>query len=190
MASPCAAGRCWFWTLVVIGFALDQASKFGIFAWLQLGEHVTVIPNFLHITHNRLNHGAVFGLGGEFGPAASLGFAALSVVAIAFILYWSRREEVARDRWLLVALALVVAGAAGNFVDRVLYQGVRDFIWLHHEFTWIRPAWRPRPFNFAVFNIADICLVVAALMLVIHTFFLQSSRPAKPAEAEAVAPTH
>lgn len=190
MASPCASGRCWFWTLVVVGFALDQASKFSIFAWLQLGEHVTVIPNFLHITHNRLNHGAVFGLGGELGPAASLGFAALSIVAIAFILYWSRREEVARDRWLVVALALVVAGAAGNFVDRVLYQGVRDFIWFHHEFTWISPDWRPPTFNFAVFNIADTCLVSAAIMLVLHTFFLQPAANSKSSAPEAVAPSN
>lgn len=179
-----AAGFRWFWTLAVFGFTLDQVTKFLVFAWLELGEHYTVVRNFLHLTHNRLNHGALFGLGGELGPIASLVFAALSVLAIGFILFWLRRGDIAGDRWLTAALGLIVAGAAGNLVDRLVFQGVRDFIWIYHEFTWIPVESRPRPFNYAVFNVADTCLVIGAIMLVVHTFFLA------PASAKAVADTN
>jgi signal peptidase II len=172
LPGPVAAGPRWFWTLAVLGFTLDQVSKFLVFAWLELGEHFTVIRNFLHLTHNRLNHGALFGLGGEFGPVASFGFAALSVLAIGFILFWLRRGDVAGDRWLMAALGLIVAGAAGNLVDRLVFQGVRDFIWIYHEFTWLPAESRPRPFNYAVFNVADTCLVIGAIMLIVHTFFI------------------
>lgn len=187
MPGPVTAGPRWFWTLAVLGFTLDQASKFLVFAWLELGEHYTVIRNFLHLTHNRLNHGALFGLGGEFGPVASLGFATLSVLAIGFILFWLWRGDIAGDRWLMAALGLIVAGAAGNLIDRLVFQGVRDFIWIYHEFTWLPAESRPRPFNYAVFNIADTCLVIGAVMLVVHTFFLApaQTRPVANMSARA-----
>ncbi|HMP02451.1 MAG TPA: signal peptidase II [Gemmatales bacterium] len=186
MTATARQSMTWFWILAALGFVIDQVSKFAIFAWLQLGEHVTLIDNFLHITHNRLNHGALFGMGGEFGPAASLGFAAFSVVAIVVIIIWTRRSSVAQDRWLMTALGLIVAGAAGNLVDRLLYQGVRDFIWIFHEFTWIAPESRPRPFNYAVFNFADTWLVIGAIMLLLHTFWVKE--PARTTGPAPMAP--
>ena len=84
-------------------------------------------------------------------------FTAISVGAAAFILYYYRRQE---SRFLQVALAFVLAGAMGNFVDRVARRYVIDFI----EWYW----WNRPDVRWPTFNIADSCIVVGVLMLVLH----------------------
>src|SRR5262249_57081157 len=97
----------------------------------------------------KVNHGVLFGLGGEYRSLANGLFAVVSLLAASAIMYWSTRPGTARDRWLCTALGLILAGTLGNFYDRVVFNGVRDFL----HFYWI---------EWPVFHVADGCLVAGA----------------------------
>ncbi len=161
--------RWLLWTLVVVGLSLDQATKYGVFAWLHNdghgGEHI-VVANMFEFTVEykdpntpHVNQGALFGFGNTHGGLANGVFAAVSVVAALAIAYWSTLRSTIHDRWLCAALGLILAGTLGNLYDRIVYQGVRDFIhWHYYKHDW------------PVFNIADCCLVVGAILLLGQAF--------------------
>ena len=67
-------------------------------------------------------------------------------------------------KFLTVALVFVISGALGNFIDRLMYDGVVDFI------GFIFFGW-----HFPVFNIADICMCVGVVMVLIHFLFLDNN---------------
>jgi signal peptidase II len=85
------------------------------------------------------------------------------------------KEEGALFKW---ALSLMLAGAIGNFIDRVLRQEVVDFI---HTF--------PFGYNFPIFNIADSSLVVGVALLIIH-MFLEEKKAKKKEKVNAESGTH
>src|SRR5207248_1102532 len=96
-----------------------------------------------------VNRGALFGWMQGSGLKANTGFAIISLLAAVAILVWIAQRATATDFALCVCLGLILAGTLGNFYDRVMFGGVRDF--LH----WKTPDW-------PVFNIADCCLVIGA----------------------------
>ena len=123
----------------------------------------------------KVNRGALWGIGGrrttadgeeDSGDLNHI-FAVVSVVAALAIIGWSLRPATARDRWLCMALGLILAGTTGNLYDRLVFHGVRDFL------AWIYL------YDFPVFNIADSCLVCGATLLLLQAFF------AAPAERQA-----
>jgi lipoprotein signal peptidase len=129
-------------------------------------------PNLPHV-----NHGALFGHDFRFSPETSNTlFAVVSLLAAAAIVYWSTRPATRADRALCIALGLILAGTLGNFYDRVVFGGVRDFL---HWYKFV---------NWPVFNIADCCLVCGAGLLLVHALFT-SEEPVveKPAEATTAA---
>ena len=142
--------------LVSVGvIVLDQWTKWLV--ELHLPHHMaeTVIPGFLNLTHVR-NTGVAFGLFASDGGGlllTLLGFGALAAVALYF---WFAPS---RDRWLLVALSLVVGGAVGNLIDRVTSGAVTDFIDVfvgaHH---W--PS----------FNVADSAISIGIVLMAIDSF--------------------
>jgi signal peptidase II len=161
--------------LVSVGvIVLDQWTKWLV--ELHLPHHAAepVIPGFFNLTHVR-NTGVAFGLfasdgvgGGGGGLLTLLGLGALAAVAAYF---WFAP---ARDRWLLVALALVVGGAVGNLIDRVTSGAVTDFldvyVGLHH---W--PS----------FNVADSAISIGILLMAVDSFRPHHREaPAAPAPAE------
>jgi lipoprotein signal peptidase len=194
--------RWLFWTLAICGLLLDQASKYGVFHWLQgedviqwarsesgMGEYPVIDGAFQIEAHYRVqgdrvqpqvNQGALFGLGGDHETQANTFFAVISVAAAVAILYWSMRRATARDWVLCAALGLILAGTLGNLYDRLLFNGVRDFI---HVYWGQLPD--PR-FNWPVFNIADCCLVVGAGVLLTQAF-LSRSPAEKPALEKSLA---
>ena len=120
------------------------------------------------------NPGAAWGLFRTLPPAARhVFFALISLGAVAFILYYYRRL---RDdqRFLQVALAFVLAGAVGNFLDRIARRYVIDFI----EWYW----WNRPDVRWPTFNVADSLIVVGVAMLVLHP-------NARGADAPAGAPS-
>src|SRR5262249_31613846 len=104
--------------------------------------------------------GALFGFLRDHGRLANRLFAIISVVAAAAILYWATRDGTARDWTLSAALGLILAGTLGNLYDRVVFDGVRDFIHMH----WYGYEW-------PVFNVADSCLVCGAILLLTQAMF-------------------
>jgi signal peptidase II len=106
------------------------------------------------------NPGAAWGLFRGFSPSfRNLFFTLVSVGAVGFILHYYRklRED---ERFLQVALALVLSGAVGNFVDRLARRYVIDFV----EWYW----WNRPDVRWPTFNLADSLIVVGVAMLIVH----------------------
>jgi lipoprotein signal peptidase len=106
----------------------------------------------------RVNHGALWGIGGSQKGGANLFFAGVSLLAAIGILVWGTRGQPAKEKWLSAALGLILGGTLGNFYDRIVFGGVRDFM----HFIYI---------EWPVFNFADCCLVVGAGLLLVQAAF-------------------
>ncbi len=107
----------------------------------------------------RVNHGALFSLGGEHKQNANLFFATISLLAALGITLWALTRRVYQaDIRLVIALGLILGGTLGNFYDRLLFGGVRDFLYFY-KIDW------------PVFNIADCCLVCGAGFLLLEALF-------------------
>jgi len=179
------------WGLVVLGLTLDLGSKYGVFYWLYnggRGDVYVVVPDVFELMaqftgatepgHHplsglrtlggpvlpRVNHGALFGLANRHETFANATFAAISIAAAIAIAYWSTLRSTVRDRALCASLGLILAGTLGNLYDRVVFNGVRDFIHWHYQ----------ESVEWPVFNIADCCLVCGALLLLAQAFFARS----------------
>ncbi|HEX3654604.1 MAG TPA: signal peptidase II [Pirellulales bacterium] len=146
-----------FASIVVAGCGADLATKSWIFDKLGPpgGQTWWICGNFVGL-QTSLNPGALFGI----GPGQVWLFSGLSIVAAVGILYWLFFAGGARDRWLTIALAAVMAGILGNLYDRLGFgspdgqQAVRDWILLqYHDWRWPN------------FNIADSLLVCGAGMI-------------------------
>lgn len=135
----------------VLIFVSDRLSKLWVINNAELGERFWGIDGFLGFMYVQ-NEGAAFSI-----MSGKLGL--LSIVSIAFcigaIVYWVIKKPT--NKLLCTALMLMVSGAAGNAVDRVLYGYVVDFI--ATEFI-----------SFPVFNIADIAITVGAALIVLYAF--------------------
>jgi signal peptidase II len=123
----------------------------------------------------RVNHGALFGLGQGRKATANWFFAAVSVAAAAAILVWGTRRGPAREKWLSAALGLILGGTVGNLYDRLVFGGVRDFLYFYYV-------------EWPVFNVADCCLVVGAGLLLVQAVFVPPPAPPPAPESEAALP--
>jgi lipoprotein signal peptidase len=174
-----------FWIIVLAGLALDLGTKSAIFAALEPGDRGKweIVQGIFSLVHQeRLNHGALFGFLNSHDDqsqarTANLVFMLVSAAAVVTIVIWSCRPSIEKDRWLAVALALILAGAGGNFYDRAVFGGVRDFIWFYYQ-----PHF---PVGWPVFNLADTWLVCGAGVLLLHG--MRSKPETKPALQEQAA---
>jgi signal peptidase II len=135
-------------------FAPDKEQGSGLLATLR-----TLFLN----ASPKVNQGALFGLGGEYAELANALFAAVSIIAAVAIFYWSTRQTTARDWALCAALGLILAGTLGNLYDRLVFDGVRDFLYFYL-------------IEWPVFNVADCCLVCGAFLLLGQAFLGRSTR--------------
>jgi signal peptidase II len=143
--------------LPLLVVALDQWSKWLVETFLGVYQRVPVVPNLFDLSHVR-NTGIAFGLfpsrGELFGTLllAVLGLVALGMVSV----YYHRTGS--HQRLLLVALALIMGGAVGNLIDRLLFGAVTDFldvyISVHHWPT---------------FNLADSAITIGICLLALET---------------------
>ena len=134
---------------------VDLSTKYYFNTNFQFGESRYVTPFFNWVL--AYNKGAAFSFLADAGGWQREFFIGLTLV-ITIGLLWMLRANQA-DRWLRIALPLVVGGAIGNLYDRVVHGHVVDFIQLHVAgYYW--PA----------FNVADSAICVGAAMLVIDSF--------------------
>jgi len=144
----------WLWVsgLVIV---LDQLTKLWASTSLDYGVPVPVMPLFnLTLMHNT---GAAFSFLSEGSGWQRWFFALLALVISVVLVVWLTRLK-PQQRWLAVALTLVLGGALGNVIDRVYLGYVIDFLdFYYHKWHW--PA----------FNIADSAISVGAVMLVIDS---------------------
>ena len=134
--------------------ALDQASKWLAVDRLRFQEPVSFIPGFWNwtLTHNT---GAAFSFLAEAGGWQHWLFTGLALLICAGLVVALKRT--ARSDWKsALPFALVIAGALGNVIDRLRFGYVVDFI-----------QWYWKDFHWPVFNVADSCIVVGAVLLVL-----------------------
>lgn len=145
-----APGAGWYRWLAVtaVSVAVDQLTKWYVTVSLNLGERQDVFPFFAWVRWH--NDGAAFSILSGTGGWQRWFFVALAAAFTGFILYELRRLPV--SDWLMgLVYGLILGGALGNMIDRLVNGYVVDFILFHHA-GWYFPA----------FNVADICLSIGA----------------------------
>ncbi len=134
--------------LIVI---LDQVTKVVAEASMSYGQRIRVLPVFDFTL--LYNPGAAFSFLANQPGWQRWFFILIALLAIAFILYMMRKHR--GDTRFLLALTLILGGALGNLIDRVLYGHVIDFLLFYWE-KWHYPA----------FNLADSAITVGAVLLI------------------------
>jgi signal peptidase II len=153
-----ALGSGWLWLpLAGLVIGLDQLSKAWIVNHIPYGGIRTLLP-VLDITL-RYNRGAAWSmLDGASGWQRWL-FSGLAVLVGLGLLYWLRRLNGRTQKLLCLSLALILAGALGNLIDRLLAGQVVDFILAH---------WNDA--QFPAFNVADSAITVGAALMLLDAF--------------------
>jgi signal peptidase II len=145
----------WYGLSAVV-LLLDQGSKLLADARLVFHEPVGLLPFFnLRLAYNT---GAAFSFLGNAGGWQRWFFAGISVLVISVLVVWMRRLK--PEQWQLsVAFALIIGGALGNLIDRLVYGHVIDFIDVYYK-TWHWPT----------FNVADSAITVGAGLLLLDAW--------------------
>lgn len=150
--------------LLVVGFgtASDQITKTWAMHALESGVPLALTP-FLAL-HLGFNTGISFGLFADGGQAAQIALVAMTAAAIAVLTWMLARGE----RGDAAGLSLILAGALGNLIDRLVRGRVTDFIDFHAG-GWHWPA----------FNAADVLITSGVLWLIVANFICARQDPAK-----------
>lgn len=153
------SGLCWLWITVFV-LIVDRITKY--FALQDLPPYASVpVTKFFNLTL-AYNKGAAFSFLNSASGWQIWFFAAIAIAVSIGLLIWLSRLS-SKQRWLSVALTLILGGALGNLCDRFLYGHVIDFLEFYvGDFYW--PA----------FNIADSAICVGAALL-----FLDAMRKRK-----------
>ena len=130
---------------------LDQLSKWSALSNLQMGVPEPVLPFFNWLL--LFNPGAAFSFLAQGSGWQRWFFIILGLVACVYIIYLLRKSL--SDKLLCIALSLILGGALGNVLDRIMYGAVVDFIDLHYA-NWHWPA----------FNIADSAICIGAALII------------------------
>ena len=153
----------WLWLSAIL-IGLDQATKWLAVASLPYQVQVGFIPGLWnwHLTHNT---GAAFSFLANAGGWQHGFFIALATLISVVLAVALRR--VAREDWRnAFPFALIIAGALGNLIDRLRLGYVVDFVeWFVGDFYW------------PVFNLADSCIVVGAVLMVVYSLTQREAPP-------------
>ena len=148
------------WTsLSVVVVVLDQATKSMILRWVDLYDRIP-INSFINITHQR-NTGAAFSFLADASGWQRWFFIVLATLVSGYILWWLWKIRTESQVILSAGLSLVLGGAIGNVIDRIVLGSVVDFIQVFIG-SWPFPS----------FNIADAAITVGAAFLIIDALFL------------------
>ncbi|HEY1078612.1 MAG TPA: signal peptidase II [Bdellovibrio sp.] len=151
----------YIWLILISGVlvALDQLVKIYVHSHFHLGESVGVIPNFFNLTYVR-NFGAAFGFLADSHPSfREIFFLAMPPIALIIILFILRGVK-NDDTKQILALSSIFGGAIGNYIDRLRFRYVIDFLDFHLYNRWSWPA----------FNIADMAIVGGVGLLLVLMF--------------------
>lgn len=146
---------------------LDLVTKALIAKFMYVGQSITLIPDFLYITYVRNTKaafGSAFGLEKVLSDnAIRIIFLIITVIAVCvfcYLLYRLRKRHIL----MRISIALIISGALGNFVDRLVFHYVRDFV----EFVFFGCNLPLLGKSFPVFNVADIGLTVGVILFLIY----------------------
>jgi signal peptidase II len=153
-----AADSGWRWLPLAVGVVvLDQLSKAWIVSHMPYGGIRTLLP-VLDITL-RYNRGAAWSMLDSASGWQRWLFSGLAVVVGIGLVVWLRRIDARTQKLLALSLSLILAGALGNLIDRLLSGQVVDFILAH---------WNDA--QFPAFNVADSAITVGAALMLLDAF--------------------
>ena len=139
------------WWLIALVLVVDQLTKQVVIANMQLFDSIELLPVF-NLTYVR-NYGAAFSFLSDAGGWQRWFFTGIGLIA-AVVMIWLIRKNTSQTLFCL-AMSLVLSGAIGNVIDRILYGAVVDFVDLHYA-GWHWPA----------FNIADSAICIGAALII------------------------
>lgn len=146
----------WLWLSVLV-IALDQGTKYLAATQLTFAIPEPVFSGFsLLLLHNT---GAAFSFLSDADGWQRWFFIGLASVVSIVLLVWIKRLS-ENERWTAIALAMILGGAIGNVIDRVMHGYVIDFLDFYYD-KWHWPA----------FNLADSAISLGAAILIIHGLF-------------------
>ena len=150
----------WFWLgLAVVVILADQVTKTLIVGWLQLGESRPVTEYFNIVRAH--NAGAAFSFLADAGGWQRWFFVSLGFVASGFIVWMLRSHP--EQKLFCFAVSMIMGGALGNVIDRLLHGHVIDF--LQFRFGFLSPLF-PGGY-FPSFNVADSAITLGAVCLIL-----------------------
>jgi len=139
---------------------LDQFTKILITENVVYGERISIIPSFFYITHHH-NPGAAWGiLEGQF-----IIFVIITIFALGLFIYLSYDIDFKRKIFYSLGLTLLIAGTIGNFIDRIAFNYVIDFL----DFYIFS-------YDFPIFNVADMALTIGVTLFAIDLLILDRKR--------------
>ncbi|SDD10220.1 signal peptidase II [Peptococcus niger] len=138
-----------FLGIIVLMLGLDQVSKWLVRDAMDLGQSIPITSSLMSLTYIE-NRGAAFGImaGGR------VLFIALTFLLLAFLL-WYRHQNKHQSLLLEISTGLIIAGALGNLIDRIVKGSVTDFIDFHF---------------FPIFNVADIAVTCGVFLMAVFIF--------------------
>lgn len=164
----------WVFVLVIGSIVLDQITKWAVDNWMVLNTSIPILSDFLRLTYIR-NPNAAFGI--KIGSIGRYIFSIVSIVVIIGVILNFRRLAGGR-RLNELALAMILGGAFGNTIDRIMYGEVVDFI----DVGINRTRW-------PVFNVADSLVTVGVLILALMIYLDAIKRDKKETYAPEGGPS-
>ena len=141
---------------IVLGILIDQIVKVIIRVNMQEGDSFDIIKGFFRISHIE-NTGAAWGGFSGFTIVLII----VSIAILGFFIYMYKDIDFKKKTVFSISLVLVIGGTIGNLIDRLFFRSVTDFL----DFIIFG-------YDFPVFNIADILLVVGFAIFIIDMVFL------------------
>lgn len=154
-----------YWLLIAAAIVIDQISKTAVLNRFEFAERLNLIPGFFDLTLV-FNTGAAFSFLADAGGWQKYFFLVLAAVISFYLIRAIVKDEF--GAWGKLGAAMVVGGAAGNVIDRLLHGHVVDFLLFYWQ-DWFYPA----------FNAADCFICVGAALLVSDGFKHKKETPEK-----------
>ena len=149
------SGLRWLW-LTILWVVIDQITKQWVAGSFDYRETLAVLP-FFNITYVH-NPGAAFSFLADQGGWQRWFFTAIAAIASIIFIVWLAKTS-KKQTMLSISFALILSGAVGNLIDRVLFGYVIDFLDFHWSGT-----------HFPAFNVADSMIFIGAALMLLDSF--------------------
>ncbi|KGJ88265.1 signal peptidase II [Thalassotalea sp. ND16A] len=149
-------GLRWLW-LAIILLIVDQVTKHTVVAFMDYRESIAIMP-FFNLTYVH-NPGAAFSFLADQGGWQRWFFTIIAAVVSVLLVVWMAKTP-KQDKLIAIAFALILSGAVGNLIDRMLFGYVIDFL----DFYYGSKHW-------PAFNVADSAIFVGAGLMIFDALF-------------------
>ena len=140
---------------------VDQITKVIVRHKIPVNSNISIINNFFDLV-NVTNKGIAFGMLDKFSSNQYKLFILMTILSIAVLFYFyiSFIKTPQHNKFIIYALAGIIGGAFGNFIDRLMLGYVTDFLLIYY-----------RNFQWPAFNFADTCISVGAIGLIVYLIY-------------------